>query len=79
MVVDMKRVWHYERECDRGAGCGKTARPDLSGIIVWKEPEETALLSSLVIGYHKVHTLFLCSKEAYDSYIDYWNGKVDEL
>ena len=27
----------------------------------------------------EVHTLFLCSKEAYDSYIDYWNGKVDEL
>ena len=31
MVVDMKRVWHYERVCDRGAGCGKTARPDLYG------------------------------------------------
>lgn len=27
----------------------------------------------------EVHTLFLCSQEAYDSYIDYWNEKVDEL
>ena len=27
----------------------------------------------------EVHSLFLCSQEAYDSYIDYWNEKVDEL
>ena len=31
MVVSGKGVWHCESECDRGAGCGKTARPDLYG------------------------------------------------
>ena len=31
MVVSIQVVWHYESECDRGAGCGKTARPDLYG------------------------------------------------
>ena len=31
MVVVCKGVLHYESECDRGAGCGKTARPDLHG------------------------------------------------
>jgi len=27
----------------------------------------------------EVHTLFLCSQDAYDHYIDYWNEKVDGL
>ena len=31
MVVSGIGVWHCESECDRGAGCGKTARPDLYG------------------------------------------------
>jgi hypothetical protein len=31
MVVNMKDVLHCESEYNRGAGCGKTARPDLYG------------------------------------------------
>lgn len=40
--------------------------------------ESVTTLSSYRIP-PEVHTLFLCSQEAYDSYIDYWNEKVDGL
>ena len=31
MLVNRMTVLHCESEYDRGAGCGKTARPDLHG------------------------------------------------
>ena len=43
MVVNMKDVLHCESEYNRGAGCGKTARPDLyGGLCVNEVPTMTA-------------------------------------
>jgi hypothetical protein len=56
MVVSMKDVLHCESEYNRGAGCGKTARPDLyGGLCVNEVPTMTVLngysmrLSTLLI------------------------------
>ena len=44
MVVSMQDVLHCESEYNRGAGCGKTARPDLyGGLYVNEVPTITVL------------------------------------
>jgi len=46
MVVSMKDVLHCESEYNRGAGCGKTARPDLyGGLCVNEVPTMTTLIT----------------------------------
>ena len=43
MVVRVMEVLHCESEYNRGAGCGKTARPDLhGGLYVNEVPTITA-------------------------------------
>jgi hypothetical protein len=46
MMVIFMDVLHCESEYNRGAGCGKTARPDLcGGLCVNEVPTITALYS----------------------------------
>jgi hypothetical protein len=50
MVVSMKDVLHCESEYNRGAGCGKTARPDLyGGLCVNEVPTMTPVCLSQTI------------------------------
>jgi hypothetical protein len=49
MVVIMETVLHCESEYDRGAGCGKTARPDLYGGLHVSEVSTMTILIKLVL------------------------------
>jgi hypothetical protein len=53
MVVSMKDVLHCESEYNRGAGCGKIARPDLyGGLCVNEVPTMTAYIKKLNLGVY---------------------------
>ena len=49
MVVSLKDVLHCESEYNRGAGCGKTARPDLCGVGLVTARSTTIIFLVLVV------------------------------